>query len=166
MQVKDYIEEKLEFCTGVPPSGLLQKTEVSPPPSELGELCPSTKDCEPEGEEQNHSNNESDNHCIAPTSNDEPGSSPSEIDDTPAAGDSGASGEVGTHQKLCSDCRKFQPSPEEPDKGTCEKYPKPFLVGKVAICSDFKSKDSAYPSDPAPEVPAEMDVGQTVNKGG
>ena len=121
-EVKDYIDKQLEVLTGVLAYRQSLETKVSPVAG----------------------NDDSENNCPVPVSVDGP-NSPFSVRAVPlAAGDSETSGKVGAHQKVCChDCRKLMPSPNEPDKGVCERYPKPFQVGKEVVCSDFESKDSS-----------------------
>jgi hypothetical protein len=95
-EVKDYIDKELEVWTDVLAFRQSSETKASHLPG----------------------NDDSENNCPVPVSINGP-NSPSSVRVAPrAVADSGTSAGVGAYQKVCChDCRKFMPSPNEPDKG-------------------------------------------------
>lgn len=163
----EVIDKNYSYILG--PGEPLPESEVTRLPGALGEPFPSQKNCEPVDGEQELSNlkKESDANSFVPAPTFDPDSSPSE---TAVQEPENCSAEPETpvieraHQNVsCHDCRKLNPSSEEPGKGTCAKFSKPFTIGKEVVCSYFEPKDSAETSGPNQGVPEEMEDGQMVN---
>jgi hypothetical protein len=134
---KDYPELSEIFlaidrcCLNLGQMEMLPKAEEAPHLSEPPDP-PSLVGIEGKGEKPEFSgavNDELPSYRNAGCSTDKEGPSADKIGNFKLEGQaagSGTSGGVGVHQRMCNECRKFKPSPEELGKGTCEKYPNPL----------------------------------------